>query len=555
MGWIDDPVGELANCTGRLMYGVGCVIGDGIRALMYSTKVLITSPRESGKKYRKRLTEAEENARIAGCKKVVLDLAGALGYIAREAMSKGELESLIFESGITPQQLVDEIYKRIAKIPGIFIGKRQFEHWTLEMKLPDSLRDRHAYLIGRSGSGKTNLIRAMVLQDAYFGKGVGVLAPEQELITDELLPYIPEDRIDDVIYVNPADSKFPIAFNPLHCDPGEDVDEKVEDFVTIFKRYVGDTGFRMDDILDHALYALIRRRGSTLEDIPRFLSRENPAFRTEVLKTADERTRTFFTETYPTMGRDSANPIISRINAFTRREAVRNILCQPGKSFNFRHAMDEAKIILFNLSDGILGEQASQLLGQIIISKIQLAAMSRADTPKAKRHPFYLYLDEFQTFTGVAETSYSRILSRARKYALGLILAHQQTGQISQNLLKEIFGNVTTFISFSVSSEDARKLSQEYAYEAGGDVEFVPPGDFIRLQTGHAIGKIGKTVFPFETFLLPTEPNPEKVNFIINRSRRNYSNGANWESNIQPFDERKQLPPPDDNPLEPGKVY
>ena len=223
-----------------------------------------------------------------------------------------------------------------------------------------------------------------------------------------------------------------------------------------------------------------------------------------VLKTADERTRTFFTETYPSMGRDAANPIISRINAFTRREAVRNILCQPGKSFNFRHAMDEAKIILFNLSDGILGEQASQLLGQIIISKIQLAAMSRADTPKAQRHPFYLYLDEFQTFTGVTETSYSRILSRARKYGLGLILAHQQTGQISEKLLKEIFGNVTTFISFSVSSDDARKLSKEYAFEVGQDVDFVPPGEFIRLQTGRALGKIGKTVFPLETYLLPT---------------------------------------------------
>jgi hypothetical protein len=122
----------------------------------------------------------------------------------------------------------------------------------------------------------------------------------------------------------------------------------------------------MDDIPDHTLYALVNRRGSTLLDIPRFLSRENPAFRNEVLRTADKRVRTFFTETYPSMDRNAASPIISRINAFTRREAIRNLLCQPGNSFNFRHAMDEAKILLFNLSDGILGEQSSQLLGQII---------------------------------------------------------------------------------------------------------------------------------------------------------------------------------------------
>src|SRR5215468_7828427 len=124
----------------------------------------------------------------------------------------------------------------------------------------------YCYLIGRSGSGKTNLIRTMLLQDIYYARGVGVLAPEQELITEEILPYIPEDRIDDVVYVNPADTKFPIAFNPLHCDPREDKEQKVDDFVTIFKRAVGETSYRMDAILSEALYALINRPGSTLDD-------------------------------------------------------------------------------------------------------------------------------------------------------------------------------------------------------------------------------------------------------------------------------------------------
>ena len=185
--------------------------------------------------------------------------------------------------------------------------------------------------------------------------------------------------------------------------------------------------------------------------------------------------------------------------------------------------------------------------------------MSRVDTPAALRRPFYLYLDEFQTFTGVAETSYEKILSRARKYKLGLVLAHQQTGQISQKLLKEIFGNVTTFISFSVSHEDATKLSKEYAYDAGVEVQYIDPGEFIRLRTGQAIGKIGKTVFPLNTVLLPTEPNPEKVNFIINRSRKNYSNGAKWENNTRqsPRPHAIQLPPPQkhQDDIDPQKVF
>ena len=153
------------------------------------------------------------------------------------------------------------------------------------------------------------------------------------------MPYIPDDRIDDVVYVNPADNKYPIAFNPLYLDDGESIDDKVDEFVTLFKRAVGDTGYRMDKILSETLYALIKRPDSTLDDIERFLSRANSRFRDEVLKTADERSRLFFEETYPTMDKNAATPVLTRLSAFTRRENVRNILCQTGKSlaqFGFR---------------------------------------------------------------------------------------------------------------------------------------------------------------------------------------------------------------------------
>ena len=168
--------------------------------------------------------------------------------------------------------------------------------------------------------------------------------------------------------------------------------------------------------------------------------------------------------------------------------------------------MDEGKILLFNLSDGLLGEQTSQLLGQLVVSKMQMAVMSRMDTPAALRRPFYLYLDEFQTFTGVAETSYANMLSRARKYKLGLILAHQQTGQLSQDLLRDILGNVTTLLTFNVSHEDAVKLAKEYVYGSGQAMEYMPPGELLSLKTGEAGEKSARAVFSSQPRLLRNSP-------------------------------------------------
>jgi hypothetical protein len=217
--------------------------------------------------------------------------------------------------------------------------------------------------------------------------------------------------------------------------------------------------------------------------------------------------------------------------------------------------MDSGKIILFNLSDGALGVQSSQLLGQIIISKIQLATMSRQDTDD--RPPFYLYLDEFQTFTGTSETAYSVILSRSRKYNMGLILAHQQTGQIPDKLLRDILGNVTTFIAFNVSNDDATRLSREYTYSIGQSVDHVLPEEFLRLQTGEAIGKIGRIVFPLRTILMPQKPNMARVEYIINRSQQNYRNGEMPNTDAKRPRPPIQLPPPkrDEEQENPDEVF
>jgi hypothetical protein len=481
-------------------------------------------------------SEDAEARRMAGCREVVLQYAEALGFIAREAITRNELEKLI-DSGIQPDNLAGEIQKRIDAKPGVMLGHLQPPNDRVSVKLPDSLRDRHMYIIGRSGYGKTNLIRLMALQDIQDGHGIGMLAPEQELLTEEILPFIPQDRVDDVVYFNPANSQNPIPLNPLYLDADSDIDLCVDDNLTVFKRLLGETQPRMEELLRQSLYALIERPNSTLLDIERLLSRTDEVLRQEIIRqTSDEQTRYFFEHTYPSFPKDAHLPITTRINRLIRPRAVRNLLCQPGKSFNFREAMDEGKILLFNLADGILGEQTSQILGQLVISKLQLATMSRMDTPRALRTPFYLYLDEFQTFVGVAENSYATMLSRSRKYKCSMILSHQQTGQLSKNLLDDIFGNVTTFISFSVAYSDAQRLSQQYIVTMDGHKRPLPTEELVNQKIGEAIGKIGETVFPLRVPLVPQQPNPRIVDFIINRSAWNYGIHADKKTSYKTWE-------------------
>ena len=361
------------------------------------------------------------------------------------------------------------------------------------------------------------------MQDLTEGNGIGIIAPEQELLTEEIMPYIPDDRLDDVVYFNPADTVSPIPFNPLYLADGEDIDLKVDDNLTIFKRIMGETQARMDEILRQSLYALMARPDSTLLDMEKLLSRSDDAFRQEIIATTeDEQTRYFFESTYPSFPKDAHLPITTRINRLIRPKMIRSLLCQPGQCFNFREAMDDGKILLFNLSDGLIGEQTAELLGQLIVSKIQLAAMSRMDIPKAARRPFYLYMDEFQTFTGVNETSYEKMLSRARKYELCLIISHQQTGQIPKLLMREILGNVSTIIAFNISHVDATQLTQEYPVDMGREITYVPVEEFVSLKVGEAWGKIGKSVFPLKTALAPQQADFTRTKTVIERSRENY---------------------------------
>jgi hypothetical protein len=503
------------------------------------------------RKEEERKRAAAERQRVEECGRVVLDFANHVGYIARQVISKDELESLIDE-GISPENLGAEISRRINETAAMIIGYQPIGGRRLDVRLTQEFRDRHVYIIGKSGSGKTTLLRTMIMQDLGAGHGLAVIAPEAEMLNEELLPFIPDERIRDVIYFNPADSEAPVSFNPLYLDEGEDPDLKVDELQTIFRRILGQPGPRMDEILRQTFAALVVRKGSTLLDVERLLDRSDDSLRHEVIAQSERRGAHFWREVYPSFPKDAHLPITNRLGRFLCAKSVRAMLCNPSQSLNFRQAMDTGKVMLFNVSDGLLGEQNSQLLGQLIVAKFQHAVMARAQLAKADRRNFYLYIDEFQTFTGAAGTSYEKILSRARKYKLGLVLAHQQTAQIPGTLLKEIMGNVSTTICFNVSREDASRFSREFVTEFDGEMVHVPEEEILRLGVGQAWCKMGRHAFLMHTYLPTGVPSARRAAYVIEEAKRNYG-GRLLAPPLPPVENRISEPLLDD--LDPGKVF
>lgn len=367
-----------------------------------------------------------------------------------------------------------------------------------ELVLGESDRFKHIYVLGGTGTGKTTFLKRLILQDLRRGEGLGVFSPDDQLFRDDLLPAIPKWRLHELVYFNPEERERPVPFNPLHLDPGEDIDQRVNETLVIFKRAVGDTSPRMDTLLRNTLYALMRREGSTLLDIPVLLSPRDPGLRREILRdpNQDELTKRFFAEIYPTYPKDAHLPLINRLDALIRPLSLRRMLCNPKASFNFRWAIDHKLILLFNLSDRALGEQNSQLLGQLLLSKLQQAVFSRGDVPEAERVPFYLYVDEFQHFIAAASQTFANILARARKFKLGLVFSHQNIDQIGRALFKSILGNVHALVCFRLSYEDARELthSKELAEEV------------IRLGVGEAFVRIGPKFYPIRVPYPAPEP-------------------------------------------------
>ncbi len=324
-------------------------------------------------------------------------------------------------------------------------------------------RRRHMYLIGKTGMGKSVMQENMIINDIRAGHGVGVVDPHGDL-AEKVIKYIPKERINDVMYFNPSDMDYPIAFNIL-----EQVRPEVRHLVAsgllgVFKKLWSDSwGPRLEYILRNAILATLDYPDATLLAVVRMLS--DKPFRKKVIEyIQDPVVKSFWTKEFAgyadKFASEAVSPIQNKVGQFLSSSIIRNVVGQVKSSIDIRKMMDEKKILIMNLSKGRIGEDNSMLLGAMMITKIQLAAMSRVDMPEEKREDFFLYIDEFQNFS---TDSFANILSEARKYRLNLTIAHQYIEQLSETVRPAIFGNVGTIITFRVGANDAEELVKEFA--------------------------------------------------------------------------------------------
>lgn len=323
-------------------------------------------------------------------------------------------------------------------------------------------RRRHMYVIGKTGMGKTTMMENMVLHDIYAGSGVGVVDPHGDF-AEKIINYIPPNRINDVVYFNPADMEYPIGFNILEVRSEGQKHLVAAGLMGIFKKIWPDVWSpRMEYILNNTILALLEYPGSTLLGINRMLS--DKLYRAKVVrKIKDPVIKAFwqtefasYSERYAT---EAVAAIQNKIGQFLSANVIRNMVAQVTSTINVREIMDGRKIFIMNLSKGRIGEDNSRLLGGMLITEIQLAAMERVDTPEKDRKDFFLYVDEFQNF---ANPSFANILSEARKYRLSLIMGHQYVAQLEEEVADAVFGNVGTMVAFRVGGADSEELVKEF---------------------------------------------------------------------------------------------
>jgi hypothetical protein len=381
-------------------------------------------------------------------------------------------------------------------------------------------RRHHIYVIGKTGTGKSTLIQNMAISDIYSGYGLAVIDPHGDL-AEGILDCVPKSRIDDVIYFNPADSEYPVAFNPLENVPASQRHLVASKLISVFKKIWHEFwGPRLEHILRHAVLTLMEYPDGTLLDIPRLLTDKD--FRLAILpQIKHQQVREFwFTEfeKYSAWFRSEAvSPILNKIGQFLTSDLLRNIVGQKTNVINLRQAMDEGKILIVNLAKGKIGEDNASLLGSLVVAKIYLSALSRADQPEKGRQSFYLYVDEFHNFMTL---SFADILSEARKYGLSLVLAHQYLEQLDEKIRAAVFGNVGTIITFRIGSEDAKILVGEFR-------PVFDEHDLSNLENHHIYLKLmidGVTSKPFSAVTLPAaEADASHREKIIEKSRRRYA--------------------------------
>lgn len=398
---------------------------------------------------------------------------------------------------------------------GIRLGAAPSPGASHAVTLPDQVRDRHVYVIGRTRSGKSTLLFNMILQDIRRGAGVGVIDPHGDLV-QKLLDYIPEGRVKDTVYLNPTDGQYPIPLNILNASTQDNIGVLADDLIITFRRLSDSWGERMDSLLRSVVYTLLRTPGATFFDIQRILRDRD--YREAVTRKLDfAPLREFWEHDFPHLPKDASQPILHRMSKFSLFPTLHAMLSQPDSSLNFDRLMQEKQVLLVNLSQGELGEDNSKLIGCLLVSQLQLAAMRRARLAKEQRQPFHLYVDEFQNFTSSA---FEKILSEAGKYMLMLTVCHQYISQLDEQTKDALLGNVGTIVVLPVNEKDAAQLRHSLGgYELADvlDLDAARHEALCRPAT-----KAGDT-FRFTTLAPPPPPEQSFAAAIVEHTRARYS--------------------------------
>jgi hypothetical protein len=348
-----------------------------------------------------------------------------------------------YRRGMPSSHDISFFAKTNARLPFQYFGIRQDD------------RLFHLYAIGKTGTGKSTLLETLVLQDIRSGRGCAVLDPHGDLVA-RLAKSIPEERRSQLVYLNAPDPAQPFGYNPLRRIPKDKIPLAASGLMEAWKKLWAEAwGVRMEHILRYTLYALLEYGEATLPDILRLLS--DVGYRHEVIaRVTNEQVRAFWLSEFPKYNpryrQETIAPIQNKVGAFLADPRLYRILVEPKVDVRFRRVMDEEKILLVNLSKGELGEDSANLLGSLLVTTLSLAAFSRAELPQSARRPFFIYVDEFQSFTTL---SFAGTISELRKFGVGLVLANQHLHQLDPAVLHAVLGNVGTVIAFRLGPEDA----------------------------------------------------------------------------------------------------
>jgi hypothetical protein len=423
----------------------------------------------------------------------------------------------------------------------LVLGENTHAGKTVKVSLSPEQRIKHTYVIGASGTGKSTLLLNMIVQDIRNGEGIGILDPHGDLI-DQVMQYIPGSRFEDVVLLDPADEEYPVGFNILSAHSELEKTLLSSDLGAVFRRLSTSWGDQMTSVLGNGILAFLEsERGGTLADLRRFLVEAE--YRRAFLETVrDPEVVYYWQKEFPLLTGKPQAPLLTRLDTFLRPKLIRYMISQKENRLDFRSIMDGRKIFMAKLAQGAIGEENAYLLGSFIVSKLHQVAMARQEVKEAERQNFYLYIDEFHNFI---TPSMASILSGARKYHLGLILAHQELRQLwnkDTDVASAVISNAYTRICFRLGDFDAQKLKDGFSFYEGKDLQ--------NLGIGEAIARIERAEYDFNLKTLPL-PNVDQESAELRReklialSREKYArHRAEIESELAKERPRIEVPVP-----------